>query len=69
MEQLPDLARANLKNQLERALDENGYLRPISNPGNSSFVEDVKYLEINREINHQYINNKRGEINNAMAIS
>ena len=36
----------NPGNQTEAAVDENGYLRPISNPENSAFVEEVKYSKI-----------------------
>ena len=58
-----------MKNQLEGTFDKNGYLRPISNSGISMFVENAKYLEINRETNHQNNNSKRGEMNNAMAVN
>ena len=59
----------NLKNHLDGNIDENGYLRPMSKPGVSAFVEEAKYSGFNPKTNHQYINSKRGERNNAMALN
>ena len=60
---------ASLENQVEGAVDENEYLRPISNSGNLKFVEESKNSGINLETNHQNINSKCGEINNAIVIN
>ena len=52
--------------QFEATEDENDYLRPISNLGNSTLVEEVRYSNISAENEHQYMNSKYGEIISAI---
>ena len=59
----------NSKKQLDEVKYENGYLQPISNPGNSALVEEVEYSVINYEVDYQYKNSKYGEMKLALAIN
>ena len=57
-----------LDKQFEATEDESDYLRPISNLGNSTLVEEVRYSNITAENEHQYMNSKYGEIISAIKL-
>ena len=62
------VANMSLDELLEDNEDENGYLQPMSNPGNSTLVEEASYTNINTKNEHHYINSKYHNITQYTSI-